>query len=72
MRSRKATSEKGTERRARELELVREFVEQLRSSQGWQRWLETRSRFRKYTLVILIAGCRPWPVGWADASVTCR
>lgn len=37
-------------RRAQERELIRAAVEQLRSSEGWQRWLRARSSFHAYSL----------------------
>jgi antirestriction protein ArdC len=44
------TEEEREQRRERERELVKESVERLRGSEGWQSWLATRSRFRRYSL----------------------
>jgi hypothetical protein len=52
MASRTLSEQDRAERRARERELVRTSVERLRSSEGWQQWLQTRSRFRTYTALI--------------------
>jgi antirestriction protein ArdC len=38
------------ERRERERQLTAEAVEQLRSSEGWQRWLRVRRHFHRYSL----------------------
>jgi antirestriction protein ArdC len=38
------------ERRERDRKLAAEAVEQLRSSEGWQRWLATRRHFHRYSL----------------------
>jgi N-terminal domain of anti-restriction factor ArdC/IrrE N-terminal-like domain len=61
MASQTLTDEQRAERRARERELVRDSVERLRSSDGWQRWLRTRSRFRSYSFgnQLLIAHQHP-------------
>jgi antirestriction protein ArdC len=42
-------SAKGEERRERDRRLAAEAVEQLRSSDGWQRWLRTRRHFHSYS-----------------------
>lgn len=51
------TDEDRAERRARERELARQAVEQLRASEGWQRWLAVRRAFHAYSFAnqILIA-----------------
>jgi hypothetical protein len=61
MASQTLTDEERAKRRARERELVRESVERLRSSGGWQQWLRTRSRFRSYSFgnQLLIAHQHP-------------
>ena len=41
------------QRRAADREFVQAAVEQLRSSDGWQRWLATRRHFHSYSLLIL-------------------
>lgn len=38
------------QRRAADREFVQQAVEQLRSSEGWQRWLATRRHFHTYSL----------------------
>src|SRR3954466_13915567 len=38
------------QRRAADRAFVQQAVEQLRSSQGWQRWLTTRRHFHSYSL----------------------
>jgi hypothetical protein len=43
------TDEERAERRAAEREQMREAVEALRSSEGWQRWFEVRRHFHTYT-----------------------
>ena len=50
-----------TERRRADREFARKAVEQLRSSEGWQRWLATRRHFHCYSLTnqLLIAMQRP-------------
>lgn len=52
MATRTLTDQQRAERRGRERELVQHAVEQLRSSDGWQAWLTTRSRFHNYTFII--------------------
>ena len=61
MASRTLTEQDKAERRRVERELVRCAVERLRSSEGWQAWLATRSRFRSYSLgnQLLIASQHP-------------
>ena len=50
-RRRKAPSEEErAERRAAERELMAGAIEQLRSSEGWQRWLRVRRHFHSYSL----------------------
>ena len=61
-KSRKPLSEEErAERRRADHEFARQAVEQLRSSEGWQRWLATRGRFHRYSLTnqLLIAMQRP-------------
>jgi antirestriction protein ArdC len=61
MPTRTAIDEQRAERRENERQLVRQAVEQLRSSEGWQAWLAARSRFRSYSLhnQLLIAHQHP-------------
>jgi antirestriction protein ArdC len=66
------TEAERAERRAAEREQMREAVEALRTSEGWQRWLKVRGRFPRYSwantlLVALqlpeatkVAGFRRW------------
>ena len=61
-KSRKPLSEEErAERRRADREFARQAVEQLRSSEGWQRWLATRRHFHCYSLTnqLLIAMQRP-------------
>lgn len=60
-RRRAFTDEERTERRATERELMAQAVEQLRSSEGWQRWLAVRRHFHSYSFhnQLLIAFQRP-------------
>jgi antirestriction protein ArdC len=44
-----ASEEQRAERRASEREQMREAVEALRSSEGWQRWLRVRRHFHTYS-----------------------
>ena len=44
------------QRRAADREFVQQAVEQLRSSDGWQRWLVTRRHFHAYSLLISMTG----------------
>ncbi len=46
---RRLTDEQRAERRAQDRALARQAVEQLRSSDGWHRWLTTRARFTSYS-----------------------
>ena len=46
------------QRREADREFVQRAVEQLRSSDGWQRWLATRRHFRAYSLLVWGADCR--------------
>ena len=58
---RRLTDEERAERRAAERELMERAVEELRSSEGWQRWLSLRHLFHRYSFrnQILIATQRP-------------
>ena len=58
---RKLTDEERAERRQADREYARHAVEQLRNSEGWQRWLGTRRHFHSYSLSnqLLIAMTRP-------------
>jgi len=55
------SDEERAERRAAERRLMAEAVEQLRSSEGWQRWLRVRRHFHSYSFPnqLLIAFQRP-------------
>ena len=55
------SDEERAEKRAAERELMAEAIEQLRSSEGWQRWLRVRRHFHSYSLhnQLLIAFQRP-------------
>lgn len=55
------TEEERAEKRAAERELAAKAIEELRSSEGWQRWLSVRRRFYCYSLrnQLLIALQRP-------------
>jgi N-terminal domain of anti-restriction factor ArdC len=57
----KLTDEERAERRRTDREYARQAVEQLRTSEGWQRWLATRRHFHSYSLSnqLLIAMARP-------------
>jgi N-terminal domain of anti-restriction factor ArdC len=46
---RRLTDEQRAERHAQDRALARQAVEQLRSSDGWHRWLTTRARFTSYS-----------------------
>jgi antirestriction protein ArdC len=46
---RPSTEEERAERRAAEREQMREAVEALRTSEGWQRWLKVRRHFHTYS-----------------------
>ncbi len=58
---RKLSEEERAQKRAAERELMAEAVEKLRSSEGWQRWLDVRRHFRTYSFhnQLLIAHQRP-------------
>jgi len=43
------TDDERADKRAAEQQLAADAVEQLRSSDGWQQWLQTRSRFHRYS-----------------------
>jgi antirestriction protein ArdC len=61
-RCRKSLSEEErAAKRAAERELMAEAIEELRSSEGWQRWLRARRHFHTYSLhnQLLIASQRP-------------
>ncbi len=55
------TEEERAEKRAAERKLMEQAVEELRSSEGWQRWLSVRRHFHSYSLhnQLLIAFQRP-------------
>jgi N-terminal domain of anti-restriction factor ArdC len=57
----KVSDEERAERRRADREYARQAVEQLRTSEGWQRWLATRRHFHPYSLgnQLLIAMTRP-------------
>jgi N-terminal domain of anti-restriction factor ArdC len=57
----KLTDEERAERRRADREYARQAAEQLRSSEGWRRWLATRRHFHSYSLgnQLLIAMARP-------------
>jgi hypothetical protein len=56
-RGRPFSEEERAERRRADREFACRAVEQLRSSEGWQRWLATRARFHSYSFAnqLLIA-----------------
>jgi len=60
-RRRALTDEERAEKRAAERELMAEAIEELRSSEGWKRWLSVRRHFHGYSLhnQLLIAGQCP-------------
>jgi antirestriction protein ArdC len=71
------SDEERAERRAAEREQMREAVEALRTSEGWQRWLQVRRHFHDYSfhnqlLIAMqcpeatrVAGFRKWlEIGW--------
>jgi antirestriction protein ArdC len=60
-RRRALSDEERAEKRAAERELMAEAIEQLRCSEGWQRWLSVRRHFHSYSLhnQLLIAFQRP-------------
>jgi antirestriction protein ArdC len=60
-KSKPLTEQQRAARRAADREYSRQAVEQLRSSEGWQRWLKTRASFHRYSVTnqLLIALQRP-------------
>jgi hypothetical protein len=60
------------QRRAADRAFVQQAVEQLRSCDGWQRWLTTRRHFHTYCLIISGAACRRRDGRSDAASMTCR
>ncbi len=46
---RRLTDEERAQRRAADRQYAQQAVEQLRSSAGWQQWLQTRAEFRTYS-----------------------
>lgn len=60
-RRRSLSDEERAEKRAAERQLMEQAIEQLRSSEGWQRWLRVRRHFHSYSLhnQLLIASQRP-------------
>ncbi len=60
-RRRPLSDEERAEKRAAERKLMAQAIEQLRSSEGWQRWLRVRRHFHSYSLhnQLLIAFQRP-------------
>jgi antirestriction protein ArdC len=75
------TEQERAERRARDLQLARQAVEQLRTSEGWTRWLQIRASFTSYSptnqlLISLqnpaatrVAGFRAWlKLGYCPAK----
>jgi antirestriction protein ArdC len=58
----KPSAEERAEKRAAERELMAAAIEQLRSSEGWQRWLSVRRHFRTYSFrnQLLIAHQQPY------------
>jgi antirestriction protein ArdC len=58
---RRLSDEERAERRRADREYTRQAAEQLRSSEGWQRWLASRRHFHGYSLPnqLLIAMARP-------------
>ncbi|HVC07033.1 MAG TPA: ArdC family protein [Solirubrobacterales bacterium] len=60
-RRRPLNEEERAERRAAERKLMEQAIEQLRSSEGWQRWLYVRRHFHSYSFhnQLLIAFQRP-------------
>ncbi len=59
--NRRLTDQERAERREADRQHVRQAVEQLRSSEGWRAWLQSRRRFHSYSLSnqLLIAMARP-------------
>jgi antirestriction protein ArdC len=77
IQKRRPTEAERAERRAAEREQMREAVEALRTSEGWQRWLKVRRHFHDYSfhnqlLIAMqcpeatrVAGFRKWlEIGW--------
>jgi antirestriction protein ArdC len=77
IQKRRPTETERAERRASEREQMREAVEALRTSEGWQRWLKVRRHFHDYSfhnqlLIAMqcpeatrVAGFRKWlEIGW--------
>lgn len=60
-RRRKLSEDERAEKRAAERELMAHAIEELRSSEGWQRWLRVRRHFHSYSFhnQLLIAFQRP-------------
>jgi hypothetical protein len=60
-RKRELSDKERAERRRADREYARQAVEQLRSSEGWRRWLRTRRHFHAYSFgnQLLIAMARP-------------
>lgn len=60
-RRRALTDTERAEKRAAERNLMAQAIEQLRSSEGWQRWLRVRRHFHSYSFhnQLLIAYQRP-------------
>jgi antirestriction protein ArdC len=60
-RRRALTDEERAEKRAAERELMAKAIEELRSSEGWKRWLSVRRHFHSYSLhnQLLISGQCP-------------
>jgi len=48
-RRRALTDSERAEKRAAERELMAQAIEQLRGSEGWQRWLRVRRHFHSYS-----------------------
>ena len=63
-RTRRLSEPERAQRRAEDREYARRAIEQLRSSEGWQRWLRTRAVFHNYSIgnQLLIAMQRPTAV----------
>jgi len=49
---RRLTDEEREQRRAADRQYAQQAVEQLRSSAGWQQWLQTRAASRTYSPII--------------------
>jgi hypothetical protein len=50
------TAAERAQHRAADRAFVQQAVEQLRSSDGWKRWLTTRRHFHSYCLLISMTG----------------